>query len=138
MSEIQRTDIEILDLFGREQGETAAPGDHAADVVPFIEVRGSRDAVAEPDARQHLVVHQAEAILFGKARQAIADERTLSRDGRWVGKVSVSQYLLDQCGQRQTIANEVDAGHRLVVVVLTVDLRRSHLSIDRLAIVETI
>src|ERR1700674_1636084 len=98
-------------------------------------MRGSRDAVAEPDARQHLVVHQAEAILFGKARQAIADDRALSRDGRWVWKVSVWQYLLDKCSQRQTIANEVDAGHRLVLVVLTVGLRRSHLSIDRLAIV---
>src|SRR5579859_140493 len=100
-------------------------------------MRGSRDAIAKPDARQHFVVHQAEAILFGKPRQAIADESALSGDGRRVGKVSVSQYLLDECGQRETIANEVDAGHRRVVVVLTVDVRRSHLSIDRLAIVET-
>src|SRR5258708_39185659 len=100
MSEIQRTDIEILDLFEREQGETAAPGDHAADIVPFIEMRGSRDAVAKPDARQHFVVHQAEAILFGKARQAIADERALRRDRRWVCKVSVSLHLLDERSQR--------------------------------------
>src|SRR5437762_1748683 len=40
--EVERSDVEIRDLLGREQRESPAAAYHAADVVPLIEVRRGR------------------------------------------------------------------------------------------------
>ena len=56
--EVERADVQIRDLLRRKQRETAAAGHHAADVVPLIDMRGSGDAVAQPDPRQYIVVDE--------------------------------------------------------------------------------
>ena len=58
-SEVERTDIQVGHLLRREQREAAPPGDHAADVVPLIDMSGRGDPIAEPDPRQHIVVDYA-------------------------------------------------------------------------------
>ncbi len=60
--EIQRADVEVRDLFRREEREPAAACDYAADVVPLVEMRWGGDGVAEPDAREHGVIEDSEAV----------------------------------------------------------------------------
>src|SRR5882724_4532828 len=66
--EVERSDVEVRDLLRRKQREAPATTYHAADVVPLIEVRGRGDRRAEPDARQHGAIEDAERILRGKSR----------------------------------------------------------------------
>ena len=48
---VERADIEVGDLVGREQGEAAAAGDDAGDIVRQVEMGADLRAVADPDAR---------------------------------------------------------------------------------------
>src|ERR1700682_3446013 len=75
--EVERADVEGRDPVRRKQRESPPTAYHAADVVPFIEVRGRGDRRAEPDARQHIAVEDAERILRGESRQAVPHQRTL-------------------------------------------------------------
>lgn len=99
---------------------------------------GSRDPVAEPDTRLHIAGDDAEAVLIGEARQAVANESALRRHCRRGGKLRVAQNLLGDGGQRQAIAQEVEAGHRLVVKDLAVDFRCGEQGIDGVAAVEAL
>jgi len=134
--EVQRTDIKVCYLLGRKQRETAAPRDHAADVVPFIDVGGSGDLIAQPDPGQYVGIDDAQAILLGKARQAIADERALSRNGRRLGELRIAQDLLGNGRERQAVAQKVESRHVLVVEKLAVDFRRGQQRVHRFAAVE--
>ena len=100
--EVERPDVEVGDLFRREQREPAPARHDAGDVVRFVEVGGYRDAVTEPDPRHDRLVEQRQPVLGGKTRQAIGDQRALHGHGRWMVEQRVARQLLED---RRTAAN---------------------------------
>ena len=51
--EVQRTDVEVLELIGREERELASPGDDTGEVLRQVPVRRRPRAIAEPQRDQH-------------------------------------------------------------------------------------
>ena len=66
--EVERRNVEILDLVGRKQREAAAPGRYAGDVVGEVEVGIDLDRIADPDARLDACIQQWHTVRAGKAR----------------------------------------------------------------------
>ena len=77
--EIERPDVEIRDLLGRKQREAPPTADHAADVVPLVEMRRRSNRVAEPDSRQNRGV---ERLSGHSPRKIPADSRESARSAR--------------------------------------------------------
>src|SRR5687768_8950155 len=73
--EIEWTDVEVLQLFGREQREAAAPRNDACDVIRQIVMGGDARAIAQPDAYERLAIAESEIVLGAKTRQARVERR---------------------------------------------------------------
>jgi len=74
--DIERTDIQIAQLIGREYGEAAASGGDAGQIVGQVKVGRNAGTVADPDIDQRIAGTKNIEIVFGaKAGQIIIDGR---------------------------------------------------------------
>jgi hypothetical protein len=80
--EVQRADVQVRQLLGREQREAAPARRHAGEVVRRVVVGGDARAVADPDRWPALAVAQVDVVLGAEARQAGVDRGGADIDRR--------------------------------------------------------
>jgi hypothetical protein len=68
--EIQRPDVEIVELVRRKQGEAPVPDGDASEVVGQIVVRGDPRSVADPHADEGLPIAEVQVVFPTETRQA--------------------------------------------------------------------
>src|SRR6185312_12234593 len=73
--EVERADIQIDELLGREQREPAMADYDARNVVGQIVMRSDARAIADPDARERRALAHREIVLVAKAGQGGVDAR---------------------------------------------------------------
>src|SRR3546814_9882426 len=71
--EVERADVQVGELVGREQRHPAAAGRDAGEVVGQVLVRGDPRAVADPHAGQRVAVAEVQVVLGAQARQVGVD-----------------------------------------------------------------
>jgi hypothetical protein len=123
--EVDRADVQVLQLLRREQGEAAAAGRHHGDVVRHVVVRGDAGAVADPDAGQRVAAAKVEVVLLAKARQQLP-RPTSSRRRPWPAcpgrrLASISSSTPVEPGVHRL---EVEAGQVVVVEEAPARVRR--------------
>ena len=134
--EVERTHIEVGDLFRRKQGEPAPSSDDAGEVLRLVEVGRHRDAVADPDPRHDGRIEDRKPVFRGKARQAVRNQGALYRDGRRVLELRVARQLFEDRGNRQAVPDEVEPIQGVVVRDSPTRRRRHQDGVDGIAIVE--
>ncbi len=131
--DVQRADVEVGHLPGREQREAAAAGHHAGEVVGQVEVRGDAVAVAEPDADDRVAFAERQVVGGTKAGQVGVHRRRAHVDAGRLRVVGHLQQCVQHHGQRRLLAAEVHAGERLVVEEAALRLGRRQQHADGLA-----
>ena len=70
---VQRSDIEIVELIWWEQDKPSAPGHRAGDIGRKVIVCGDAAAIAYPDADNWISLAEIEIIMLAKPRQPVID-----------------------------------------------------------------
>ena len=113
--EVERPNVQVLQLVWREQGEAAAAGGGAGQVVRQVVMGGDAGLVADPDAHERVARPKVERIFF-----AVAGQRGLHRGGadvdRGRGRVAaVARQFIEHVVEACAYGREVKAAQILVV-----------------------
>ena len=135
--EVERADVQVLDLLRREQGEAAPARHHAGQVVRQVVVGRDAGAVADPDAGQRVAPAQVHAVLVVETRQAGLDRGGADVDRRLLFLAAVALELEQHLVEAHQHRREVEAAEVLVVEQAAPGLRRAEHRGDGGAAVET-
>ena len=134
--EVERTDVKVLQLFGREQREAAAPRDDARDVIRQIVMGGDARAIAQPDAHERLAIPECEIVLGAKARQARVDRRGPDIDRRRNLRLALARDFVEHGVQPDAHRLEIEAGEIVAVEEPAADVGRAEHRVDGRVLVE--
>ena len=134
--EVEWTDVEVLQLFGREQREAATPRDDAGDVVRQIVMGGDARAIAEPDAHERLAIAECEIVLGAKARQAGVDRRRADIDRRRNLRLALARDFVEHRVEPDAHRLEIEAAEVVAVEEPAADVGRAEHRVDGRVLVE--
>ena len=114
---IERTDIQVGELIGREQREPSSSGYDAGDVDRGIVVRGDPRRIADPQPRRRIDIERERVGRF-PTRQMLGGGRGVGVERVRAGRrcLRKAQQLGHQRADRHLLAVEVEPGHRVVGV----------------------
>mmetsp|Transcript_22288 Transcript_22288/g.87818 ORF Transcript_22288/g.87818 Transcript_22288/m.87818 type:complete len:204 (-) Transcript_22288:1063-1674(-) len=113
-SVLQRANVEVAHLLGREQREAPPPGHHAGQVVRVVVVHRHRQRIAEPEVGHH-AGQGRHRVLVQKPRNDLADLGALRGDGGRVVGRPVGVQVRHELGQRHARLDEGEVGQVVVV-----------------------
>jgi hypothetical protein len=134
--EVERADVQVGQLVGREQGEAAPAGGHHGQVVRQVVVGGDAGLVADPDAGQRVASAEVDVVLAAQAGQHGVDGGRADVDGGRARILAVALHLVEHGVQARVRRVVIEAGQVLVVEEAAADLRLAQHRADGGAAVE--
>mmetsp|Transcript_10001 Transcript_10001/g.40585 ORF Transcript_10001/g.40585 Transcript_10001/m.40585 type:complete len:550 (-) Transcript_10001:734-2383(-) len=113
---VQRAEVEVGQLLGREDGEAPPAGGDDGEVVRQVVVRGNAGAVAEPQADEGVARAEAQAVGIEEAGQHGLDRGGADVERRWLGRAGDAQQAGEHLVERGGVAVEVEAAEAVVGV----------------------
>jgi hypothetical protein len=135
--EIERADVQVGQLFRREQREAALAHGDDGHVVGQVVVGGDARAVADPDAGQRGASAERDIVVGTQAGQRRVDRRRAHVQGAGPRLRALAREFVQYLRQARARRLVVEAGHVGVVEEAALDLRRAEHRMDGRALVET-